>query len=60
MNTVTERKHTAYKRSNRAPKYPTSYDIPNEITAAAIRECESGEELETFDLDNFLEYVKSL
>ena len=33
---------------------------PNETTLAAMREAESGEELEELDVDNFIEYVKSL
>ena len=33
---------------------------PNEITLAAMREAESGVELEELDVDNFIEYVKSL
>ena len=33
---------------------------PNEIMLAAMREAESGVELEELDVDNFDEYVKSL
>ena len=33
---------------------------PNEETLEAMREAESGVELETLDLDNFKDYVKSL
>ena len=33
---------------------------PNETTLAAMREAESGVELEELDVDNFIEYVKSL
>lgn len=36
------------------------YFQPNETTLAAMREAESGVELEELDLDNFDEYVKSL
>ena len=36
------------------------YSQPNEETLAAIKEAESGEKLETLDLDNFKNYVKSL
>lgn len=34
--------------------------VPNAETRAAIEECESGTELETLDLANFKDYVKSL
>ena len=33
---------------------------PNETTLAAMREAESGVELEELDLDHFDEYIKSL
>ena len=36
------------------------YSQPNEEPLAAMKEAESGEELETLDLDNFKNYVKSL
>ncbi|MDM8287431.1 toxin-antitoxin system protein, partial [Phocaeicola plebeius] len=36
------------------------YSQPNEETLNAMKEAESGEELETLDLDNFKDYVKSL
>ncbi len=36
------------------------YNEPNETTLAAMREAESGNELETLDLDNFKNYVASL
>ena len=36
------------------------YFQPNETTLAAMREAESGVELEEMDVDNFIEYVKSL
>ena len=36
------------------------YFQPNETTLAAMREAESGVELEELDLENFDEYVKSL
>ncbi len=36
------------------------YDVPNETTIAAMKEIESGEELETLDLDHFDEFVSSL
>ena len=36
------------------------YREPNEETLAAMREVESGEELETLDMDNFDEFVNSL
>lgn len=34
--------------------------VPNAETRAAIKECESGAELETLDITNFKDYVKSL
>lgn len=34
--------------------------VPNAETRAAIEECESGVELDTFDIDNFKDFVKSL
>ena len=34
--------------------------VPNAGTRAAIEECESGVELETLDITNFKDYVKSL
>ncbi len=34
--------------------------VPNAETRAAIEECESGVELETLDITNFKDYVKSL
>ena len=36
------------------------YSEPNEETLAAMKEAESGIELETLELDSFKEYVKSL
>ena len=36
------------------------YSQPNETTLSAMKEAESGTELETLDLDNFKDYVKSL
>ena len=36
------------------------YFQPNETTLAAMREAESGVELEELDLDHFDEYIKSL
>ncbi len=36
------------------------YSQPNETTLNAMKEAESGTELETLDLDNFKDYVKSL
>jgi len=33
---------------------------PNETTLAAMREAESGVELEVLDLDHFDEYIKTL
>ena len=36
------------------------YFQPNETTLAAMREAESGVELEELDLDNFDEYIKTL
>lgn len=36
------------------------YREPNEETLAAMREVESGAELETLDMDNFKKYIKSL
>ena len=35
------------------------YRKPNAITLKAMREAESGEELETLDLNNFKDYVAS-
>ena len=37
-----------------------AYNEPNEETIAAMKEAESGIELETLDVDNFRSYVKSL
>lgn len=37
-----------------------AYNEPNEETIAAMKEVESGVELETLDVDNFRSYVKSL
>jgi predicted transcriptional regulator len=37
-----------------------AYNEPNEETLAAMKEAESGVELETLDVDNFRSYVKSL
>ena len=34
--------------------------VPNAKTRAAIEECESGTELESLDITNFKDYVKSL
>ncbi len=34
--------------------------VPNVETQAAIKECESNKELETLDITNFKDYVKSL
>lgn len=36
------------------------YSQPNKTTLNAMKEAESGEELETLDLENFKDYVKSL
>lgn len=36
------------------------YRDPNEDTLEAMREVESGAELETLDMDNFKKYIKSL
>lgn len=36
------------------------YNEPNETTLAAMKEAESGKDLETLDLDNFKSYVASL
>ncbi|MEY8720414.1 toxin-antitoxin system protein [Bacteroides stercorirosoris] len=36
------------------------YSEPNEETLAAMKEAESGIELETLELDSFKDYVKSL
>ncbi len=35
-------------------------ETPNATTLAAMREAESGKELETLDLENFEDYVKAL
>ena len=37
-----------------------AYNEPNEETVAAMKEVESGLELEILDVDNFRSYVKSL
>lgn len=37
-----------------------AYNEPNEETIAAMKEAESGVELETLDVDNFRSFVKSL
>ncbi len=37
-----------------------AYNEPNEETIAAMKEAESGVELETLDVDNFRSYIKSL
>ena len=34
--------------------------VPNAETCAAIEECKSGVDLETLDIANFKDYVKSL
>ena len=36
------------------------YKRPNQTTKDAIKEAQSGEDLETLDLDNFKEYVAKL
>lgn len=36
------------------------YRKPNTVTLEAMREAESGKELETLDLNNFKDYVESL
>ena len=36
------------------------YKCPNQATMDAIKEAQSGEELETLDLENFKEYVAKL
>lgn len=35
-------------------------EIPNAVTLAAMKEAESGKELETLDLEHFEDYVKAL
>lgn len=35
-------------------------EIPNAVTFAAMKEAESGKELETLDLEHFEDYVKAL
>ena len=42
------------------PQYAYSENVPNAETRSAIEECESGKELETLDITNFEDYVKSL
>lgn len=37
-----------------------AYNEPNKETLAAMKEAESGVELETLDVDNFRSFVKSL
>ncbi|MBR5639725.1 MAG: hypothetical protein IKW83_08175 [Muribaculaceae bacterium] len=41
-------------------KDQTQEDIPNEVTLAAMREAESGEDLEVLDVEHFKEFVASL
>ena len=36
------------------------YDVPNEETAAAIKEAKGGDKLESLDMKEFDEYVASL
>lgn len=47
------------RRKEKAEKAEWDY-VPNAETRAAIEECESGKELETLDIANFKNYVKSL
>ena len=50
-----------FVRSIRRKAKETEIDyVPNAKTRAAIEECESGVELETLDIANFKDYVKSL
>ncbi len=41
-------------------KFMEETDAPNEATKAAYEEATSGKELETLDMKNFSEFVKSL
>lgn len=47
------------RRKAKAEKAAWEY-TPNAETRAAIEECESGADLETLDIANFKDYVKSL
>ena len=47
------------RRKAKAEKVEWEY-VPNEETRAAIEECESSTELETLDITNFKDYVRSL
>lgn len=47
------------RRKAKAKEAELEY-VPNAVTRAAIEECESGVELETLDITNFKDYVKSL
>ena len=47
------------RRKAKAKETESEY-VPNAVTRAAIEECESGVELETLDITNFKDYVKSL
>ena len=47
------------RRKAKAEKAEWEY-VPNAETRAAIEECESGTDLETLNITNFKDYVKSL
>ena len=47
------------RRKAKAKEIAIEY-VPNAKTRAAIEECKSGAELETLDITNFKDYVKSL
>lgn len=47
------------RRKVKAEKAEWEY-VPNAETRAAIEECESGTDLETLNITNFKDYVKSL
>jgi len=47
------------RRKAKAEKIEWEY-VPNAETRAAIEECENGADLETLDITNFKDYVKSL
>lgn len=47
------------RRKAKSEKVEWEY-VPNEETRAAIEECECGKELETLNITNFKDYVKSL
>ena len=64
---LVERLKVAAKASNRSLNnfvesalMDLVYKRPNQITIDAIKEAQSGEELEALDMDNFTDYVAKL